>query len=180
MVVAPIIPDVSVGTIPLLGEDGQPYLADDLLGTPEMGLYCDPTGEYADAFVWGPTQEVIVFFDRETRLVDAVIAYQSYLGAMTGTVSVEGESTVITIQPRERIKIGDLELTEYASSAERNQTANSFLNEGNVTKMYGMVRETFLATNHCRQIQLHHDQTLPDCVHNAQSRDHAPRFIHYF
>ena len=60
MVVAPIIPDVSVGTIPLLGEDGQPYLADNLLGTPEMGLYCDPAGEYADAFVWGPTQEVIV------------------------------------------------------------------------------------------------------------------------
>ncbi|MGC6418962.1 MAG: hypothetical protein ACON3Z_17680 [Bradymonadia bacterium] len=143
MVVAPIIPDVSVGTIPLLGEDGQPYLADNLLGTPEMGLYCDPTGEYADAFVWGPTQEVIVLFDQETRLVDAVIAYQSYLGAMTGTVSIGGESTDITIQPRERIKIGELELTEYASSAERNQTANSFLNEGNVTKMYGMVRETF-------------------------------------
>ena len=143
MALAPIIPDVSVGTIPLLGPDGQPYLVDDLLGVPEDGKYCDPSQEYADAFVWGPTLEVIALFDTETRIVESVIAYQSYLGAMTGTVTVDGEAVPILIQPREHISIGDTELTEYASSAERNGNANSFLNEANVTKMYGMVRETF-------------------------------------
>ena len=145
MVVAPIIPDVSVGTIPLLGPEGQPYLADDLLGRPEDGKYCDPTSVYADAFVWGPTLEVIVFFDTESRLVEAVMAYQSYLGAMTGTVTVDGEPVEISIKPRERIKMGGEELTEYASSSERNLNAGSFLNETNVTRIYGMVRETFFA-----------------------------------
>ena len=133
---------MSVGTT-LLGPEGQPYLADDLLGRPEDGKYCDPTGVYADAFVWGPTNEVIVFFDTESRLVEAVMAYQSYLGNMTGTVTIDGEQQEVIIKPREAISIGGRELTEYASSFERNRNADAFLNEQNVTHIYGMVRETF-------------------------------------
>ena len=105
MVVAPIIPDDSVGGIKLLDEDGKPYVADVLIGSPEDGKFCDPTGTYADAFVWGPTQEVIALFDIETRILEAVIAYQSYLGAMTGNVTVDGTETPIVIQPRQRITI---------------------------------------------------------------------------
>ena len=143
MVVAPIIPDDSVGGIKLLDEDGKPYVADVLIGSPEDGKFCDPTGTYADAFVWGPTQEVIALFDIETRILEAVIAYQSYLGAMTGNVTVDGTETPIVIQPRQRITIDGQELIDYAGSADRNANPNSFLNEANVTKMYGMVRETF-------------------------------------
>ena len=54
MVVAPIIPDDSVGGIKLLDEEGKPYIADILIGSPDEGKLCDPTGTYADAFVWGP------------------------------------------------------------------------------------------------------------------------------
>ena len=56
MVSAPVIPDVSVGGIPLLDANGEPYVVDSLLGRPEDGKFCDPTYAYADAFIWGPTR----------------------------------------------------------------------------------------------------------------------------
>ena len=147
MVAAPIIPDVSVGTIPLLGENGEPYVVDTLLGRPEDGKYCDPTYAYADAFIWGPTQELVVLFNMETRLVTAVIAFQSYLGTLTGSVTVNGQPVTVTAKPRERLLIDGEPLSEYAGSADRNQNPNAFVNERNVTLLYGMVRESFFGAD---------------------------------
>jgi hypothetical protein len=147
MVAAPIIPDVSVGTVPLLDAEGQPYVVDTLLGRPEDGKFCDPTYIYSDAFIWGPTQEIVVLFDMETRLVTSVIAFQSYLGALQGTVTLNGESVTVSAKPRERLRIDGVELAQYASSSERNELADSYLNEANVTLLYGMVRETFFGAD---------------------------------
>src|SRR3990172_752012 len=41
MVVAPIVPDTSVGMVPLWAADGKPVRADDLLGRPEDDKFCD-------------------------------------------------------------------------------------------------------------------------------------------
>ena len=57
MVSAPVIPDVSVGGIPLLDANGEPYIVDSL-SRPEDGKFADPTYAYADAFIWGATQSV--------------------------------------------------------------------------------------------------------------------------
>ncbi len=143
MVAAPIIPDVSVGTIPLLDENGEPYVVDTLLGRPEDGKYCDPTYAYADAFIWGPTQELVVVFDVDTRIVTSIIAFQSYLGSLEGVATVNGRTVTVSAKPRERIRIDGVELSQYASSGERNQTPDSYLNEANVTLIYRMVRESF-------------------------------------
>jgi hypothetical protein len=144
MVVAPIIPDVSCGLIPLWGADGKPLLADDLVGLPANGKFCDPTGLYLDAFTWGPTDEVIVFFDPETRLVDGVIAYQQYLGTMEGDYTdANGAQVHVVVQPRERLEIGGVELDRYASRADAATLPTSWLNPVNVTNLYRMVRETF-------------------------------------
>ncbi|MCK6549225.1 hypothetical protein L6R52_25505 [Myxococcota bacterium] len=143
MVVAPIIPDQSVGTVPMRGADGKPLHADSLLGRPEDGKFCDPTEVYADAFVWGPTQEVIVLFNQETRLVDAVVAYTSYLGTLSGTYRVDGDLVPVTIQPRSRITIGDRVLDQYTSRADQASKPNAWLNNQNVTAIYAMLRQTF-------------------------------------
>lgn len=144
MVTQPIIPDVSVGGVPMWGADGGPLLADDLVGLPDDGKFCDPTGLYLDAFTWGPTDEVIVFFDPETRLVDGVIAYQQYLGTMEGSYTNEaGETVDIVVQPRERLNIGGVELDRYASRVDAPNRPDSWLNNQNVTALYKMVRETF-------------------------------------
>ena len=143
MVVQPIIPDVSVGGVPMWAPDGGPLFADDLLGPKSEGKFCNPTEVYLDAFTWGPTEEVIVFFDPETRLVDGVIGYTQYLGAMQGTFTDAGAEVPVVVQPRERLKIGGVELDKYASHAQAANEARSWLNPVNVTKLYRMVRQTF-------------------------------------
>jgi hypothetical protein len=152
----PIIPDVSLGRIPLWSPDGQPLHADALLGLPSDGKFCDATESYADAFVWGPTSEIIVFFNQETRLVEGVMAYQSYLGLMRGSVTIGETTEEIVVQPRERVTVGGVELDEYASRSDEGARARSWLNHRNVTKLYGMIRQTFFG-----------DEPLPagyDCI----------------
>lgn len=148
MVTQPIIPDVSIGGVPMWAEDGGPLHADDLIGLPEDGKFCDPTGLYADAFTWGPTDDVIVFFDPETRLVDGVVAYTQYLGTMQGHfTNGSGEKIEVVVQPRERLKIGGVELDRYASRADAPSRPDSWLNNANVTAVYKMVRETFFGAD---------------------------------
>lgn len=144
MVLEPIIPDVSAGGVPLWSADGSPLLADDLLGTPDEGKFCDPTGLFLDAFTWGPTDEVIVLFDQETRLVNGVIAYTQYLGTMEGSYT-DGDGNVVplTVKPRERLTVNGVELDVYTSRAQANGEPRSWLNNANVTALYKMVRETF-------------------------------------
>ena len=139
-------------------------LVDFLLGRPEDGKFCDPTYAYADAFIWGPTQEIVVLFDPETRLVNAVIAFQSYLGSLEGETTLNGRSVRVSVKPRERLQIDGTELTQYASSNERNDHSESYLNEANVTLLYRMVRETFGA------------EPYPDDF-NASSLTYAESFV---
>jgi hypothetical protein len=143
MVTAPIIPDVGAGLISMWGADGGPLHADTLLGERADGKFCEPDGIYLDAYTWGPTQEVIVFFNQETHLVEGVIAYQQYLGALEGTYTTNGEQVPIKIQPRERILIGERELDQYSSRNDQGDKPNSWLNNRNVTAVYRMLRETF-------------------------------------
>lgn len=144
MVLEPIVPDVSVAGIPLRAPDGKPLHADSLLGRPEDGKFCDPTGIYLDAFTWGPTQEVIVFFNQETRLVEAIIAYTQYLGTLSGAYTDAGGNSVpMVIRPRERVSIGGRELDQYTSRRDQADKPNAWLNHANVTAIYAMIRETF-------------------------------------
>ncbi|MFO0728976.1 MAG: hypothetical protein U1E65_34670 [Myxococcota bacterium] len=143
MVVAPIIPDTSVGGVPIRAPDGKPLLADTLIGA-GPGKFCNPTTVYLDAFTWGPTDEVIVLFDQDTHIVSDIIAYKQYLGTMDGAFTGPGGTKVnVHIKPRDRITIGDQELTEYASRAQEAQRPNSWLNHANVTRIYKMIREQY-------------------------------------
>ncbi|MCU0690867.1 MAG: hypothetical protein MUF54_05635, partial [Polyangiaceae bacterium] len=143
MVVAPIIPDSKVGTLPLWGEGGVPLLADDLFGLPSEGKFCQPTATYSDALVWGPTNEIIVWINEDTRLVEGIMAYSSYLGAMKGKFKEGANDVEVVIQPRNKIRIGGAELDEYASRAEASGKPRAWLNTKNVTKIYRSLRETF-------------------------------------
>ncbi len=145
MVQAPIIPDVAVGLVGLWSNDGGSVRADDLVGRPEDGKFCDPTEIYLDAFTWGPTQEVIVFFNQDTRLVESIIAYQQYLGALEAEVTVATSTAPVKMvaKPRERVRIGSRILNQYASRAQAPNAPNSWLNPTNVTAIYGAIRETF-------------------------------------
>src|SRR5688572_18828305 len=60
MVVQPIVPDVSAGGLPLWSAAGGAIYADDVLGARAEGKFCNPTGTFADAFTWGPTDDVIL------------------------------------------------------------------------------------------------------------------------
>lgn len=144
MIVEPIIPDVSVGGVPLWGPGDTPLPADDLLGHPDDGKFCDPTGVYADAFTWGPTDELIVWFDQETRLVTGIMAYQQYLGTMTASYTNEDGSTgTLEIKTREPVKLDGVELDRYASRAAAPNEATAWMNPANASKIYRAVRETF-------------------------------------
>lgn len=143
MVVRPIIPDESVGGVPIRGADGRPLNADELLGRPEDGKFCNPTGFYLDAYTWGPTEEVIVLFNQETRLVEGLIAYQQYLGTMEGDYTEGGVKKHMLVRPRERIALDGRELDEYSSRADQAQRPNSWMNNANVTRIYKAIRETF-------------------------------------
>lgn len=143
MVQQPVIPDVSVGGVPLRAADGSPLYADDLLGK-GPGKFCDPTGVYSNAFTWGPTNEIIVFFNEETRLVEAVDATQQYLGKLEGDYTDgSGAKVHIEMSTRNRAKIGGRELDQYTSRADQASRPNAWLNNQNVTAIYKMIRETF-------------------------------------
>lgn len=142
MVSKPIVPDKSVGGIPLWGDDGRPMNADMLLGRPPEG-FCNPDGIYLNAFSWGPTEEVLVFFNQETRLVEAIMAYQQYLGAFEGAFTSGGQKVSVRIKPRERILIGGAELDQYASRSDQASKPRAWLSNKNVTAIYKMVRETY-------------------------------------
>lgn len=151
MVVKPIIPDVSAGGIPLRTKDGEPVLVDDLLGRPEDGKFCDPGGRYADAFTFGPLNEIAVLFDQETRLVNGIQLNSAYRGVLTGQVKRADTTEEVFIRMRDPVRIGGSadsggrELREYASSAQQAGRSGSWLNHANITLIYGMIRQTFFA-----------------------------------
>ncbi len=144
MVLEPAIPDVSVGGIPLWTATGSPTPVDDLIGRPEDGKFCDPTGVYSNALTWGAYNEIIVFFNADTRLIEDIQINGQYLGTMSGLTTVAGAQTPVLLRMRDRIKINGRELIDYASSADQNAKSNSWLNHKNITQIYGMMRETFL------------------------------------
>jgi hypothetical protein len=149
MIEEPVIPDVSVGGVPLWGEDGQPLLADDLLGSPADGKLCDPSGKYANAFAYGPLNEIIIIFDSETRLVTDLQVNTGYRGVLAGKVEHDGVTEEVFIRTRDKVRIGGTgdrggrELTEYSSSTQQASRTNSWLNHHNITLMYAMIRQTF-------------------------------------
>jgi hypothetical protein len=143
MVVKPIVPDQSLGGLPIRAPDGGPLYADTLRGEYTNGLWCDPT-EYANAFTWGPTNEVIALFDESTRIVDALIATEQYLGTLEGEYTDEnGAKVPVVLRPRFRAKLGDRELDQYSSRADQAARTNSWMNTKNATAIYAMLRETF-------------------------------------
>ena len=174
LVTQPIIPDQSVGGIPLWTEDGDPLVVDTLVGRPEDGKFCDPTGVYSDAFTWGPTNEIIVFFNEETRIVESILAYTSYLGTLEGSYTNEaGEQVPVLVQPRERVRIDDTELDQYTSRADEASRTNAWLNYDNITSVYKMIRESFfdaepfaddfdcVAAQLCKIIYTASDESVP-------------------
>lgn len=144
MVVQPILPDVSAGGLPLWSTAGGALYADDVLGARAEGKFCNPAGTFANAFTWGPTNDVILLFDPETRLVEGVIVTQQYLGAMQGAFTeADGSTLEVVAKPRERLAVAGQELDVYASRAQAVNEPRSWLNPANVTRLYRMVRETF-------------------------------------
>jgi hypothetical protein len=185
MIEEPIIPDVSIGGVPLWGEDGEPMIADDLLGTVTDGKLCDPGAKAANAFAYGPLNEIIIFFDSETRLVEAIQVNTAYRGVLTGKVEHDDVTDEVFIRMRDKVRIGGsgdqggYELTEYASSARQATRTNSWLNHHNVTLMYGMIRQTFfdgrelppdydcVAERRCDVIYASSDEESPQQTHVA-------------
>jgi hypothetical protein len=144
MVVQPIVPDSSAGGLPLWASNGGALVADDLIGARSEGKFCNPADTFANAFTWGPTQDVILLFDEETHLVDGVIVTQQYLGAMAGGfIRADGSPVEVVAKPRERLSVGGTSLDVYASRAQAVNEPRSWLNPVNVTALYRMVRETF-------------------------------------
>lgn len=151
MVTQPIVPDVSVGGVPMWSADGTPVYADDLLGKPadfsSPDKFCDPT-EYSNAFTWGPTDEVIYFINQSTRLVEFAVAYTQYLGNMDGEYTRRNEDgstekVPVKIHIRERLTIGDEVLDQYSSRAEQETKPRAWTNVANVNAIYRMIRETY-------------------------------------
>lgn len=146
MVTQPIIPDVSAGGIALWSQDGTAVHANDLIGRPEDGKFCDPT-VYSNALTWGPTNEVIAFINEETKLVESVVVTQQYLGTLQGSYTSSGTSIPVLIKLRDQVTVGTQKLTEYSSSADQASKPNSWLNHANLTKIYRMVRQTFFGAS---------------------------------
>lgn len=143
LVTRPMQPDESLGGIPLWAPDGAPMRADDLVGNPEEGKLCEPSAEFADAFTWGPVNEVAVFFNPETRLITSVAALSGYQGALNASYQAEGGEVAVEVRVRERLRLAGAELDEYASRADQASRGASWLNEQNVTQLYLAVRQTF-------------------------------------
>ncbi len=136
-------PDESLGGLPLWTADGSPVSADELLGLPTEGGFCEPTREFADAFTWGPTNEIVLIFNADTRLVTDAIALPGYRGALSARYEEDGEAVDLVVRVRERVSLAGRELDEYASRAEQASRPNSWLNERNITQLYWAVRQTF-------------------------------------
>jgi hypothetical protein len=144
MVTRPIIPDVSLGGLPLWNASNTVVHADDLLGRPEDGKFCDPSGVYSNAFTWGPTFEIIVFFNEETRLVELLAATQQYLGTMPMSYTkADATQSAFTVRMKERLTLDGTELTQYASPSNQASRPNSWLNHAQINKMYRALRETY-------------------------------------
>ncbi len=149
MVIQPMLPDVGIGGVPLWAASGKPVLADDLVGPynptdPVAPTFCDPTGVYLDAFTWGPTDEVIVFINVDTRLVELMIAYQQYLGTLEGTyTTATPEAEHVLIKTRERITFDAGGANELKLDTWAKDDPKSWLNPVNINKIYRMIRETF-------------------------------------
>ena len=181
MTTSPIIPDISVGGIPLWGADDAAIRVDDLLGRPEDGKFCQPTASETDVatgtgmFAWGPNQEVMVNYNLSTRLIDQVVAYQSYLGGLSGTYSSGAIKKHVTIVPRDRLVVDGVSLAPTVD-VEGNPTTRPWLEPANLNKIYRMVRETFfraqpftpgfncIATQVCDVIYSSQDPTTPQNV----------------
>ncbi len=142
MVSQPIHPDVSAGGIPLWDDQGAPMNADALLGVPNPraadgswnpGTFCDPWGVYSNALTWGPLNDIIVFFEPETRLITTVEVGGQYLGTLTGNVTIDGAAQPVELRLFEEMQLAGEELQNYPDWAS-NET---------VTSIYGMIRETF-------------------------------------
>lgn len=146
MTTAPIIPNVSVGGVPLWGKNGGQVSVDDLVGRPSLdpSLFCEPTTIYSDAYAWGPASEVLALFDEETRLVTALVAFSGYLGKLEGTYKDEAGAMVpVVLQTREYLNVKGTNLTQHAGRAEQATKENSWLNHGKITAVYRMLRETY-------------------------------------
>lgn len=144
MVKKPIIPNESIGGVPMWTPDNRPMHADELLGE---GAWCDPD-IYADGFVWGPLQEVVFLFDQETRLVVQELALTQYQGALEGEytgVNAEGATAKIPVRLtlRDRMTVDGQELDQYAAQGEEEAAPRAWVNPKNVNALYKMVRETF-------------------------------------
>ncbi len=153
MVVQPIVADTSVGGIQMWREDGSPAIADDFVGKPadlaNPGTdqkFCDPwVTYYINAYIWGPSNEVIIIFDPDTRLMSGFVALPGYLGAMQGQYTTDigsGAKETVRIRPREYITF----LDDDGNVAEELDVYNpadssSWLNPVNVNRYYRMVRE---------------------------------------
>jgi hypothetical protein len=155
MVVAPMTPNFSVGTIPIWdAATGAPTSVDTLFGRPEDGGFCDPyeyVGSGYGLLIWGPMDEILLWFNPDTRLVDGITAYGSYLGTLEGnyTDPVTAEERHILIKDRDFIIMdkgttgSERKLNVYASRAEQAGKPNSWLNYDNITRIYRMIRETY-------------------------------------
>ncbi|HEY3447781.1 MAG TPA: hypothetical protein VGK67_15605 [Myxococcales bacterium] len=147
MVSKPIIPDVSMGGIPMWSAGGTPTHANDLIGRPEDGKFCDPD-VYSNALTWGPTYEIIAFINEETKLIETLVATSGYLGKLEGKYTAEDDSKMnITMQMRDRVRIGAVQLDKYSSSANQAATKNSWLNHDRIVEMYKMIRESFFGAS---------------------------------
>jgi hypothetical protein len=144
MVKEPIIPNESIGGVPMWTADNRPMQADELL---KEGRWCDPD-IYADGFVWGPLQEVVFLFDQETRLIVQELALSQYQGALAGNytgVKADGSTgkVPVSLTLRNRVTVDGLELDQYAARGEEAEKPRAWVNPKNVNAIYRMVRETF-------------------------------------
>jgi hypothetical protein len=163
LVQEPIIPDVSMGGVPMRNPDETPIHADQLVGVPikgddgryitgqamleQGGGMCDPT-VYSNALTWGPTNEIVAFINTDTNLLETLLATQEFLGEMNGhyTKINEDETTeqaAMTVALRERMTLDGVELDQYASQATQASKARSWLNHTNINAMYRAIRETW-------------------------------------
>ncbi len=146
MVVQPVIPDVSIGGVSLWSEEGPPLNADTLPGRPEQGKLCDPD-VYSNALVWGPLNEIIVFMNDETHVVEEIYATEQYKGGMEGEFKRYGEEGLedsqVRIQMRERIFIGDQELDQFVDQENQEDSPNAWLNHRNITDLYRFIRQNY-------------------------------------
>ncbi len=144
MVLEPIIPNESIGGVPMWTPDNRPMHADELIGE---GAFCDPA-EYADGFVWGAEQEVVFLFDQETRLAVQELALTKYQGTLEGDfdgLKADGSMGKVNVRLklRDRLKIEGMELDQYADQASAAGNPRSWVNPKNVTAVYRMVRQKF-------------------------------------